>query len=341
MTAPLAPHGRAGLDSPRKALPMIQAKGLAKTFQTKQGRVEAVAGVDFTVGAGEIVGFLGPNGAGKTTTMRMLTTLLGPSSGTATIAGCDLLREAAKVRMHIGYVSQTGGSKPGSPVRRDIVLQGRLYGMSRSEAEARADEVIAQLGLEELANRVVQTLSGGQRRRVDMALGLVHGPELLFLDEPTANLDPESRNGVWEHIRRLRDEHGTTVFLSTHYLDEADSLCDRVLIIDKGRIIAEDSPQSLKAAIAHDRIEIEVGGDAARAADLLAAQPDVHDVSVDGTVLTVGCRDAERLLADLLRVLEAAHIRAESLRVVRPTLDDVFMTMTDRRPQRDADAVHA
>ncbi|MCX4457471.1 ATP-binding cassette domain-containing protein [Streptomyces sp. NBC_01340] len=320
---------------------MIQAKGLAKTFHTKQGSVQAVAGVDFTVNAGEIVGFLGPNGAGKTTTMRMLTTLLPPSSGTAVIAGCDLLHEPAKVRTHIGYVSQAGGAKPSSPVRRDLVLQGRLYGMSRPEAEARADEVIAQLGLGDLASRVIRTLSGGQRRRVDMALGLVHEPKLLFLDEPTANLDPESRNGVWDHIRRLRDEQGTTVFLTTHYLDEADNLCDRVLIIDKGRIIAEDSPRSLKAAISHDTIEIEVDGDAARATDLLAAHSDVHDVSVDGVVLSVSCRDAERLLADLLRVLESARIRVESLRVVKPTLDDVFMTMTDRRPQRDADAVHA
>ncbi|MGX9886891.1 ATP-binding cassette domain-containing protein [Streptomyces sp. NPDC002276] len=341
MTPPSAPYRRAVHDPSREALPMIEAKGLAKTFHTKQGRVEAVAGVDFTVRAGEIVGFLGPNGAGKTTTMRMLTTLLGPSSGTATIAGCDLLHEAAKVRMHIGYVSQTGGSKPSSPVRRDIVLQARLYGMSRRAAEARADELISQLGLEDLAERVIQTLSGGQRRRVDMALGLAHQPKLLFLDEPTANLDPESRNTVWEHIRRLRDEQGTTVFLSTHYLDEADNLCDRVLIIDKGRIIAEDSPQNLKSAIAHDTIEIEVDGEAARAADLIGAHPEVHDVTVNGSGLTVSCRGAERILADLLRELESAHIRAESLRVARPSLDDVFMTMTERRPQSDADAVHA
>ncbi|MBX9396772.1 ATP-binding cassette domain-containing protein [Streptomyces sp. TRM72054] len=320
---------------------MIQAKGLAKTFTTKQGPVEAVAGVDFTVHAGEIVGFLGPNGAGKTTTMRMLTTLLPPSSGTAVIAGRDLLREPAKVRTHIGYVSQAGGAKPSSPVRRDLVLQGRLYGMSRPEAEARADEVITQLGLDELADRVIQTLSGGQRRRVDMALGLMHQPKLLFLDEPTANLDSESRNDVWEHVRRLRDERGTTVFLTTHYLDEADSLCDRVLIIDKGRIIAEDSPRSLKAAISHDTIEIEVDGDTARATDLLTAHRDVHEVSVNGMVLSIGCRDAERLLADLLRTLESARIRVESLRVLKPTLDDVFMTMTDRRSQRGADAVHA
>lgn len=320
---------------------MIQAKGLAKTFTTKQGSVEAVAGVDFTVHTGEVVGFLGPNGAGKTTTMRMLTTLLPPSSGTAVIAGCDLLREPAKVRTHIGYVSQVGGAKPSSPVRRDLVLQGRLYGMSRSEAEIRADEVIALFGLEGLAGRVIQTLSGGQRRRVDMALGLMHQPKLLFLDEPTANLDPESRNDVWEHIRRLRDERGATVFLTTHYLDEADSLCDRVLIIDKGRIIAEDSPRNLKAAISHDTLEIEVDGDTAQATDLLTAHQDVHDVSVNGVILSISCCDAERLLADLLRTLESARIRVESLRVLKPTLDDVFMAVTDRHARRGADAAHA
>jgi ABC-2 type transport system ATP-binding protein len=176
---------------------------------------------------------------------------------------------------------------------------------------------------------------------VDMALGLVHKPRLLFLDEPTANLDPDSRNVVWEHIRRLRDEHGTTVFLSTHYLDEADNLCDRVLIIDKGRIIAEDSPQRLKAAIAHETIEIEVADQVAQAADLIKARPDVHAVSVNGSVLSVSCRDADRILIDLLRTFESSDLRAESLRVVRPTLDDVFMTITERRPQSDAGVVYA
>jgi ABC-2 type transport system ATP-binding protein len=328
-------------DPSRKVATMMQAKGLAKTFNSKQGRVEAVAGVDFIVNAGEIVGFLGPNGAGKTTTMRMLTTLLPPSAGTATISGHDLLRESAKVRLHIGYVSQAGGAKLSSSVRKDVVLQARLHGMSRSQAESRAHEVITQLGLEDLAERQIQTLSGGQRRRVDMALGLVHKPRLLFLDEPTANLDPDSRNVVWEHIRRLRDEHGTTVFLSTHYLDEADNLCDRVLIIDKGRIIAEDSPQRLKAAIAHETIEIEVADQVAQAADLIKARPDVHAVSVNGSILSVSCRDADRILIDLLRTFESSDLRAESLRVVRPTLDDVFMTITERRPQSDAGVVYA
>jgi ABC-2 type transport system ATP-binding protein len=319
---------------------MIHARGLAKSFSSKQGPVQAVDGVDFDVAPGEIVGFLGPNGAGKTTTMRMLTTLLKPSGGTATIAGCDLLRQPAKVRLHIGYTSQAGGAKPSSVIRNDVILQARLYGMSRSEAETRADEVLAQLGLKELAERQAQSLSGGQRRRVDMALGLVHRPQLLFLDEPTANLDPESRIGLWDQIRRLRDEYGTTVFISTHYLDEADSLCDRVLIIDRGRIIAEDSPERLKAAIAHDTIEVEVAGEVAQASEVMAAHPDVQNVTADGMVLSVTCRHADQILTSLLRELDTAHIRAESVRVLRPSLNDVFMAITDRRPQHAADGAH-
>ncbi|MFF3246428.1 ATP-binding cassette domain-containing protein [Streptomyces sp. NPDC002870] len=319
---------------------MIQARGLAKTFTTKQGPVHAVAGVDFDVAAGEIVGFLGPNGAGKTTTMRMLTTLLKPSDGTAHIAGCDLLREARKVRTNIGYVSQAGGAKPTSAVRDDITLQGRLYGMGKSEARARTNAVLEQLEIADLADRKAITLSGGQRRRVDMALGLVHRPQVLFLDEPTANLDPHSRGVVWNHIRRLRDEHGTTVFISTHYLDEADSLCDRVLIIDRGRIIAEDSPERLKASIAHDTIQIDVTGTPDGAAQVLSHCPGVHEVTADALTLSVKCRQADQMLTTLLRELDTAQIPVETVRVLKPTLDDVFMTITDRSRPRDADRAH-
>ncbi|WUJ20013.1 ATP-binding cassette domain-containing protein (plasmid) [Streptomyces sp. NBC_00390] len=315
---------------------MIQARGLAKTFATKQGPVHAVVDVDFDVAAGEIVGFLGPNGAGKTTTMRMLTTLLKPSDGTAVIAGCDLLREARKVRTHIGYVSQAGGAKPTSAVRDDITLQGRLYGMGKSEARARTDAVLEQLDIADLADRKAVTLSGGQRRRIDMALGLVHQPQVLFLDEPTANLDPHSRGVVWNHIRRLRDEHGTTVFISTHYLDEADSLCDRVLIIDRGRIIAEDSPEQLKASIAHDTIQIDVTGTPDRAVQVLSTCPGVHEVTADALTLSVMCRQADQMLTTLLRELDTARVRVETVRVLKPTLDDVFMTITDKGRHRGA-----
>ncbi|MFI7641212.1 ABC transporter ATP-binding protein [Nonomuraea sp. NPDC049400] len=222
---------------------MIMTSGLSKTFD---GGVEAVKGVDISVGPGEIVGFLGPNGAGKTTTMRMLTTLLRPTSGTATVAGHDLLGDAKEVRRRIGYVSQSGGVSPVTPLKGELELQGMLYGLSRREAEARTREALERLGLTGLEHMPGAALSGGQRRRFDMAFALLHDPVLLFLDEPTAGLDPQSRANLWDHIRSLREEKGMAVFLTTHYLDEADALCDRILIIDHGRIVAEGAPAELK-----------------------------------------------------------------------------------------------
>ncbi|MGP3958115.1 ABC transporter ATP-binding protein [Nonomuraea sp. 3N208] len=223
---------------------MIVTSDLTKTFD---GGVEAVKGVDITVEPGEIVGFLGPNGAGKTTTMRMLTTLLKPTSGSATVAGHDLLDDQRQVRKRIGYVAQGSGILPMSPLKGELELQGMLYGLSREEATARTREVLARLELTGLESRAAATLSGGQRRRFDIAFALLHDPVLLFLDEPTTGLDPQSRANLWDHIRSLRAEHGMTVFLTTHYLDEADALCDRLLIIDHGRIVAEGTPAELKA----------------------------------------------------------------------------------------------
>ncbi|GAB2921935.1 ABC transporter ATP-binding protein [Nonomuraea fastidiosa] len=221
----------------------IETSGLSKTFK---GGVQAVAGVDMTVEPGEIVGFLGPNGAGKTTTMRMLTTLLRPTGGTATVAGHDLVREPAQVRRRIGYVAQGSGLPPVSPLRGELELQGMLYGLGRAEVAGRITDVLARLDLTGLADRAAVTLSGGQRRRFDIAFALLHEPVLLFLDEPTTGLDPQSRAGLWQHIRSLRDERGMTVFLTTHYLDEADALCDRIMIMDGGRIVAEGTPAELK-----------------------------------------------------------------------------------------------
>ncbi|MFB7587347.1 ABC transporter ATP-binding protein [Streptomyces sp. NPDC056169] len=228
-------------------MPIISTAGLARTFPTKNGPVEAVRGIDLTVRPGEILGLLGPNGAGKTTTLRMLTTLLPPTGGAATIAGHDLVKDPAAVRRRIGYVAQSGGLDPQETVRSELVLQGRLYGLDRTRATARAEELAAELDLTDLLDRPTPALSGGQRRRLDLAMGLTHRPEVLFLDEPTTGLDPGSRADLWALVRRLRDEYGTTVVLTTHYLDEADALADRLVIVDKGTVVAEGSPAALKA----------------------------------------------------------------------------------------------
>ncbi|NGN69670.1 ATP-binding cassette domain-containing protein [Streptomyces sp. A7024] len=225
---------------------IISTSGLSRTFTTKRGTVEAVRGIDLVVQPGEIVGFLGPNGAGKTTTLRMLTTLLPPTGGAATVAGCDLASDPAGVRAKTGYVAQSGGVDPNITVREELVTQARLYRMPKAEAAARAEEVAADLGLSELMERKCAALSGGQRRRLDIAMGLLHRPAVLFLDEPTTGLDPGSRADLWDLVRRIRAEQGTTVFLTTHYLDEADALADRLIIVDEGRVIAEGTPAALK-----------------------------------------------------------------------------------------------
>ncbi|MEV7281183.1 ATP-binding cassette domain-containing protein [Streptomyces sp. NPDC093111] len=236
-------------------MPIISTSGLSRTFRTPKGEVHAVRGIDLTVRPGEIVGFLGPNGAGKTTTLRMLTTLLAPTGGAATVAGHDLVRDPVGVRRGIGYVAQSGGVDPQETVRSELVLQGRLYGLRRPRAEARAAELAEDLDLTALLDRSTTALSGGQRRRLDLALGLTHRPELLFLDEPTTGLDPGSRADLWALVRRLRDEHGTTVVLTTHYLDEADALADRLVVVDQGVVIADDTPAALKAAHGADTLQ--------------------------------------------------------------------------------------
>ncbi|QPI59264.1 ATP-binding cassette domain-containing protein [Streptomyces malaysiensis subsp. malaysiensis] len=231
---------------------VIRVRGLTRTFSLGSGPVHAVRGIDLTVGRGEILGFLGPNGAGKTTTLRMLTTLLPPSGGEAEIAGRDLLRDPAGVRRRIGYVAQSGGLDPACSVREELVTQGRLHLMSKGEAAGRAAELAADLGLSGLMDRPTGALSGGQRRRVEIALGLVNRPRVLFLDEPTTGLDPGSRAELWDLVRRVRAEHSTTVFLTTHYLDEADALADRIVVVDAGRIVAEGTSAELKRRHAGD-----------------------------------------------------------------------------------------
>jgi len=309
---------------------MIQTHGLARNFRTKQGVVEAVRGVDFTVNAGEIIGFLGPNGAGKTTTLRMLTTLLTPTAGTATVAGCDLAADPQGVRRRIGYVSQGGGADSACRVREELILQARLYRMSPADAMKRADELCTQLNLGGLEDRLIQTLSGGQRRRLDIMMGLVHRPPLLFLDEPTTGLDPHSRSNMWEHVRQLRQRDGTTVFLTTHYLEEADNLCDRILIIDHGKIVAEGTPDQLKREVSGDVVTIEVSAEAERAMQTLKALPDVRDITLSDHTLRLTVEHGKQTLVTLMRALESTGVPLASIHLARPTLDDVFLKMTGR-----------
>src|SRR5579883_37215 len=313
-----------------EASTMIRTQGLRKTFKARRGTVEAVRGVDLTVQGGVIFGLLGPNGAGKTTLMRMLTTLLPPTDGEATVAGHDLRREPARVRERIGYVSQAGGVDITATGRENLILQGRLYGLDTARVRERAATLIAALELDAFADRMAGTYSGGQRRRLDLALGLVHQPPLLFLDEPTTGLDPQSRARLWDEVRRLRDS-GTTVFLTTHYLDEADALCDRLAIVDEGRIVAEGTPDALKRQIAGDVVTLGVSthnGTLAHARDMLQTQPFVREVNAEEQVLRLYVTRGEEALPSILRVLDGAGIPLETIALARPSLDDVFLRKT-------------
>ncbi|HMG24164.1 MAG TPA: ATP-binding cassette domain-containing protein [Kofleriaceae bacterium] len=308
---------------------MIEARGLARTFRSRGNTVEAVRGIDLAVDSGEIVGLLGPNGAGKTTTQRMLATLLLPTAGEATVAGCDLRRDPVGVRRRLGYVSQSGGTNPAAKVDEELETQGQLYGMSRAAARTRARELRDMLDLGELGDRVIKTLSGGQRRRLDIALGLMHDPKLVFLDEPSTGLDPQTRANLWTHICALRDRRQGTILLTTHYLEEADALCDRILIIDAGKIVASGTPAELKRRISGDLVTFEVD-DVARAQALLGGRGDARDVTVVDRGLRITVDSGETQAVPLMRALDDAGIRVGSLHIAHPSLDDVFLTLTGR-----------
>jgi ABC-2 type transport system ATP-binding protein len=308
---------------------VIETHDLRRSFTSRKGAVEAVAGVDLDVRKGEIFGFLGPNGAGKTTTLRMLSTLLPPTSGDATVAGFDLRRDPAKVRYQIGYVSQEGSSAPEVPGRTELVMQGRLYGMTKARAVERAAELIAALELADCADRATKTFSGGQKRRLDIGIGLMHLPQLLFLDEPTTGLDPQSRARMWDEVRKLRDT-GTTVFLTTHYLEEADALCDRIAIIDHGKIVALGTPDDLKRQVAGDVVVVGTDGAGAPALELLRAQPFVREATLADGIVRLYVDRGETAMPQILRTLDSAGIALASLSLNRPSLDDVFLRQTGR-----------
>ncbi|MFG1989306.1 ATP-binding cassette domain-containing protein [Actinoplanes sp. NPDC048988] len=309
---------------------MIETRGLRKSFTSRQGRdkktVEAVRGVDLEVAAGEIFGFLGPNGAGKTTTLRMLATLIEPDGGTATIAGADLRTDPGEVRRRIGYVAQGGSTWDDSTAREELVLQARLYGIGKAEAQQRAERVLDGFQLSEYADRKCKTYSGGQRRRVDIALGIIHEPKVVFLDEPTTGLDPQSRAHMWDEIRRLRAE-GMTVFITTHYLDEADALCDRISIMDNGEIVASGTPADLKREISGDvvRVGLPVDAVAAAAQALTSYKLETYE---DNVRLYV--EDGAVAIPQILRALDAASVPLGTIELHRPSLDDVFLTKTGR-----------
>ncbi|ALG15345.1 ATP-binding cassette domain-containing protein [Kibdelosporangium phytohabitans] len=317
---------------------MIETSGLTRHFTVRAETVEAVKGLDLRVETGELVALLGPNGAGKSTTLRMLTTLLAPTSGTARVAGFDVRAQQREVRSRIGYIGQGNGAGHTQRGRDELVSQGRAYGMSTSAARARAGELVESLDLTAVADRVVSKLSGGQRRRLDIAMGLIHAPALLFLDEPSTGLDPQNRANLQDHIRRLRADHGTTIVLTTHYLDEADSLAERVIVIDHGNVIADDTPARLKAEHAGDRITLTF--DNATQAErvighhALGIAEGAH-VTRSGPQVVLEVPGGAQIAPKLLRALDDALIEVVSVEVARPTLDDVFLTLTGRSLRED------
>jgi ABC-2 type transport system ATP-binding protein len=305
----------------------IEAQGLVREYK---GGVRAVNEVSLRVGTGEIYGFLGPNGAGKSTTVRMLATLLRPTAGTARVAGFDVVADAPKVRTKIGIALQDAAIDPWMTGRELLHLQAALHNFSRADGRARAQSLLEQVDIVDAADRRVGTYSGGMRRRLDLALSLVHEPSILFLDEPTTGLDPLSRQTVWDEVKRLNVQNGATIFLTTQYLEEADQLAGRVGIIDGGRIVAEGTPEALKAQIGASTLAIELE-DAGRVADARGVMGRFGTLG-DGTgvsqsvILTKGAET----VAEVVRELDAAGVKVAGLELHKPTLDDVFLAKTGR-----------
>jgi ABC-2 type transport system ATP-binding protein len=333
---------------------MVLAVGLRKSFGARAKTVEAVRGVDFSVNRGEIMGLLGPNGAGKTTTLRMLTTLLPIDAGTAMVAGYDVVHQPGQVRRRLGYVSQLGGADELATGRENLTLQGRLYGGAKAAVARDVDEVLAVLDIAGIADRRAKTYSGGQRRRLDLALGIVHRPEVLFLDEPSTGLDPQNRAHLWEYVRKLRGL-GTTIFITTHYLEEADTLCDRVMIVDNGLVVAQGAPRDLKRQVSGDRVVLSLrsgehpegpdhrgpsGPGVQNALSVLGALPFVKQAAAHEGQVHLYVEDGTRSLPEIIRRLDAQGIGIGSISLSEPSLDDVFLAKTGRS-LRDAEPAPA
>lgn len=309
-------------------MPAIEVQDLKKYY----GATRAVDGVSFTVEQGEIFGMLGPNGAGKSTTVKVLTTLSRLDEGEARVAGFDVIRRPGRVRRAIGVVAQKPGVDMEATGRENVRLQGQLFGMRGRDLEARVSELLERFGLVDAADRIARTYSGGMQRRLDIAIGLINRPDVLFLDEPTTGLDPEVRTGMWEEIRKLATEDGITIFLTTHYLEEADHLAGRLAIVDRGRIVAEGTPEELKGELKGDSIQVELADGAAngRVTTALQTLGDIREVQVSGRELRARTDDGARAVPIVLQALEAHGVSVSSVTVSHPSLEDVYLRHTGR-----------
>ena len=309
----------------------IEIRNVKKSFQGKRNQktVEAVRGISLSVKPGEIFGFLGPNGAGKTTSLRMLTTLLPIDEGEAKIGEYDVKRNPREVRKHIGYVGQLGGADIEATGRENLMLSGRLYGIAKKAVQKQSELLMDLLDLRDIIDRLVKTYSGGQRRRLEIALGILHKPDVLFLDEPTTGLDPQNRANLWEHIRRLKSA-GMTVFLTTHYLEEADELCDRLCIMDKGIILAEGTPQILKREISGDVVSIKPKNNQGDLAYMFDDEEDVLDIRIEGGKTSLYVKDGAIAMPKIFNVLKGRGVELESVSLSQPSLDDVFLKQTGK-----------
>jgi ABC-2 type transport system ATP-binding protein len=310
--------------------PAIEAHDLVKTYPKG---VRALDGLSFAVPAGTVFALLGPNGAGKSTTVKILTTLAQADSGTAVVAGLDVRAKPAQVRHRIGVVAQRSGADPVATGRENILLSGRIQGLRGRDLTRRADDLLGRLGLADAAGRQVRTYSGGMQRRLDVAMGLIHQPTVLFLDEPTAGLDPESRSAMWEEIGRQSAAEGLTILLTTHYLEEADRLASQLAIVDKGRVVAAGTPDELKGELHGDAVQLELASHTAREYVLAALAPvtAVREIRVEGNSVSARADEGATAIPSVLAALENAGVPVRAATVARPSLDDVYLRYAGRR----------
>ncbi len=312
--------------------PAIKTQALTKTYKSRGAPpVKALDGLTFSVEAGTIFGLLGPNGAGKSTTMKILTTLSRPDSGESRVAGLDVLANPDAVRRVIGYVAQKSGVDPESTGRENLVLQGQLHGMRGAALSSRVEELLGRFHLTEAASRPARGYSGGMQRKLDIALGLIHRPKVLFLDEPTTGLDPEARTALWSLIEDLV-ESGLTILLTTHYLEEADRLAERIAIVDRGKVVVEGRPEDLKSELKGDSIQVlfEHAQDAPKVRAALAAVPAIHDLVIDDKILRARADQGAKAIPPVLGALDAAGLKVASVHLAHPSLDDVYLRHTGR-----------